>query len=608
MALLQAEWIPTQFGSASTSPCTWVIASAAAWSWARHRAFQGVVIAYIGVPSFVVTLGGLLVWRGAHVHARPGPDGRPDRRAPSSCSAAARRVARRDARAGSSACLRSVGIFYAIFSSIAAAAQLRLPAAPVVGGGRHRRGRLPRVSAPVCAANSYSWPRASPASAPRRTASRSAGRAADPARDRHTRSSSLLVVGLVMTFIATRRRFGRYVFAIGGNPEAAELAGINTRRTIMKTFVVMGVLSRASARSSQPPGSNSAASGLGTVAELDVIAAAVIGGTSFAGGIGTIPGAVLGAVVMQSLRLGHGAAEVRHPGPGHRGRGRPCRRGRPRHRHPAASYVNARDQDCRPAAPMRRPQPPNIRRGIAGSGRRARAARRDARHPRRLRRRPRRRRRDRRPVPGRGRRPGRRQRRRQVDADAGAVRAPSAGHGRDPRQRRAGHDQQPARRQGATASRRSTRRSRWRTTSTRRPTCSSAARSLTRWGTLDDAAMEDATRKVMKRLNPNFTNFKAPVKSLSGGQRQSVAIARAVHFNAKVLIMDEPTAALGPAETAQVRDLVAPAEVRGHRHLPDQPRHPRRLRPRPTGSASCYHGRLVGTVDKDASRRTTSSA
>lgn len=75
-------------------------------------------------------------------------------------------------------------------------------------------------------------------------------------------------------------------------------------------------------------------------------------------------------------------------------------------------------------------------------------------------------------------------------------------------------------------------------------------------GMLDDSAMEDATRKVMGRLNPNFKRFKVPVRTLSGGQRQAVAIARAVHFNARILIMDEPTAALGPAETSQVRDLI----------------------------------------------------
>ncbi len=85
----------------------------------------------------------------------------------------------------------------------------------------------------------------------------------------------------------------------------------------------------------------------------------------------------------------------------------------------------------------------------------------------------------------------------------------------------------------------------------------------TRFGSLDDSAMEAATRQVMGRLNPKFKNFKTPVKSLSGGQRQSVAIARAVHFNAKILIMDEPTAALGPAETAQVRDLVSQLKNEG---------------------------------------------
>lgn len=78
----------------------------------------------------------------------------------------------------------------------------------------------------------------------------------------------------------------------------------------------------------------------------------------------------------------------------------------------------------------------------------------------------------------------------------------------------------------------------------------------TAWGTLDDAAMESNAREVMNRLNPRFERFKEPVKALSGGQRQSVAIARAILFDARILIMDEPTAALGPEETAQVADLI----------------------------------------------------
>ena len=86
---------------------------------------------------------------------------------------------------------------------------------------------------------------------------------------------------------------------------------------------------------------------------------------------------------------------------------------------------------------------------------------------------------------------------------------------------------------------------------------------MTRYGTMDDAAMEAATREVMARLNPNFVRFKDPVVNLSGGQRQSVAIARALHFNAKILIMDEPTAALGPQETQQVADLIVQLKKEG---------------------------------------------
>ena len=78
---------------------------------------------------------------------------------------------------------------------------------------------------------------------------------------------------------------------------------------------------------------------------------------------------------------------------------------------------------------------------------------------------------------------------------------------------------------------------------------------MTNLGTLDDARMESEAKKIMFRLNPNFTNITDPVRSMSGGQRQVVAIGRAIYFEAKILIMDEPTAALGPSETAMVADL-----------------------------------------------------
>ena len=119
----------------------------------------------------------------------------------------------------------------------------------------------------------------------------------------------------------------------------------------------------------------------------------------------------------------------------------------------------------------------------------------------------------------------------------------------------------------------------------------------TRWGTMDDGAMENATREVMGRLNPNFTNFRTPVRSLSGGQRQAVAIARAVHFNARILIMDEPTAALGPAETAQVRDLIRQLKAEGlgifliSHDIHDVFDLSDRI-------SVMYHGRIVGTVNQ----------
>jgi D-xylose transport system ATP-binding protein len=118
-------------------------------------------------------------------------------------------------------------------------------------------------------------------------------------------------------------------------------------------------------------------------------------------------------------------------------------------------------------------------------------------------------------------------------------------------------------------------------------------------GSLDDSAMASATAKVMTRLNPRFKNLKTAVKSLSGGQRQSVAIARAVHFNAKILIMDEPTAALGPAETAQVRDLVTQLKAEGlgifliSHDIHDVFDLADRI-------SVMLQGKLVGTVNKDA--------
>jgi D-xylose transport system permease protein len=122
----------------------------------------------------------------------------------------------------------------------------------------------------------------------------------------------VLAVAIGMTIIAKKTRFGRYIFAMGGNPDAAELSGINTRLLTVKVFALMGALTAiaaviASARL------GSAGSSLGELDELRVIAAAVIGGTALAGGVGTIYGAILGALIMQALVSGMGMVGVDSP-------------------------------------------------------------------------------------------------------------------------------------------------------------------------------------------------------------------------------------------------------------------------------------------------------
>ncbi|MDE2446564.1 MAG: sugar ABC transporter permease, partial [Alphaproteobacteria bacterium] len=112
-----------------------------------------------------------------------------------------------------------------------------------------------------------------------------------------------IAVCLGMTFFATRTRFGRYVYATGGNPEAAELAGINTKWLTVKVFALMGMLVGVSSVISSAR-LNAATNALGATNELYVIAATVIGGTSLAGGVGTIYGAMIGALMMQSIVSG----------------------------------------------------------------------------------------------------------------------------------------------------------------------------------------------------------------------------------------------------------------------------------------------------------------
>ena len=348
-----------------------------------------------------------------------------------------------------------------------------------------------------------------------------------------------LVIGVVMTFIARRTRFGRYVYATGGNPEAAELAGINTKRITVLVFALMGMLA-AVAACIDSARLDSATNVLGQFDELYVIAAAVIGGTSLAGGVGTIYGALIGALVIQSLQSGMVLLGFDFGLPADGGRRGAGRRGRHRHLLSPQNREGLRPMDAQVRTPLVEMKDISIAFGGVKAVDHA-----------------------------------------YIDLYPGEVvgllghngagkscliKILSGAYKRDAGQifvnGQEAHINNPRDAKGygietvyqalALADNVDAASNLY-----------LGRELLTRWGTLDDASMEAEARKVMGRLNPNFRRFKEPVIALSGGQRQSVAIARAIHFNAKILIMDEPTAALGPAETAQVGELVKQLKADG---------------------------------------------
>ncbi len=303
MAMVQAVWIPTSLGLGFGQPYTWIVALAVGMLFgAAIGAFQGFIVAYGRVPAFIVTLGGFLVWRGLIFQYAQGQT-----------------IAPMDGTyallgggpTGSIGELASwvvgivgcAGIIYTLLTSRRRRRRYDFPVRPMWAETTLGILGCAAVLGAVWVANNYFWP---PALARQYAEAHNIAWPPGGLNIPVGIAYPVLImigVALVMTFLATRRRFGRYVFAIGGNPEAAELGGINTRRTILTTFSLMGILAAVSA-AVQTARLNAAVTNLGVQNELDVIAAAVIGGTSFAGGIGTITGAVLGAVVMQSLRSG----------------------------------------------------------------------------------------------------------------------------------------------------------------------------------------------------------------------------------------------------------------------------------------------------------------
>jgi D-xylose transport system permease protein len=301
-ALLQTDWLPA-LGLGADSGFMWIVALAAGLGLGAFiGGVQGFIIAYIGVPSFIVTLGGLLSLRGSVWLLSSG--------------AAVSGLQTEFKKIGGGAQGSIGGTVTWILAVVACAGIIAL-----IVYNRRQRQRFGFPVRPMwaevllavvgCAialgVAAFANANFMPPNLARQYAIDN-GITEPPGGLKVPLGLPwpiiiVIFVTLAMTFLATRRRFGRYVYAYGGNPDAADLAGINTRWTIMKTYILMGTLC-AIAGAIGAARLNGATLDVGQSDELYVIAAAVVGGTSFAGGIGTIPGAVLGAFVMQSLAYG----------------------------------------------------------------------------------------------------------------------------------------------------------------------------------------------------------------------------------------------------------------------------------------------------------------
>ena len=301
MAALQAQILPGLMGY--ESPFIWIIALVAGVALgAVIGGFQGAIVAFLGVPSFIVTLGGLLVWRGGAWWLTSGKTVAPLDDTFGLMGGGA------DGSLGTTwtwvlALVACVGVAASLYFARQRRIRFRFPLRPVWAEATIAVATFVFILGAAAIMNTYQWPSA-------------IARRYAEANNITVPEGGLaigygvavpvllaIVVGIVMTFVAKRTRFGRYVFAIGGNPEAAELAGINVRWVLVKVFMLMGGLAALGAAVSSAR-LNAATNALGTLDELYVIAAAVIGGTSLAGGAGTIVGAMLGALVMQSLQSG----------------------------------------------------------------------------------------------------------------------------------------------------------------------------------------------------------------------------------------------------------------------------------------------------------------
>ncbi|ETD82714.1 sugar ABC transporter permease [Rhodobacter capsulatus] len=308
MGVMQVQLLPQVFGIGHplVMPLTVI---AGLLTGAAIGALNGWLVGYQRIPAFIVTLGGLLIWRNVGWYLTDGQTVGPLDQTFMLFGGVEGTVG--SALSWALAVFFSVLAVFGLWRARQAKIRHEFPVKPLWAEGALMATAVVAILGFVAVLNSYAIP---------------VGRLK---REFDSRGEvmpegyvdyfglpisvlMLVVIVVVMTLIARKTRLGRYIFAAGGNPDAAELSGINTRMLTVKIFTLMGVLCAISAMVAQARLANHT-NDIGSLDELRVIAAAVIGGTALAGGIGTIYGAVLGAVIMQSLQSGMAMVGVDAP-------------------------------------------------------------------------------------------------------------------------------------------------------------------------------------------------------------------------------------------------------------------------------------------------------
>ncbi len=310
MAMMQTQILPHTFGLGLGHPMIWILAVISGLLVGTLiGAFQGWLVGYQAIPAFIVTLGGFLVWRNVAWYLTDGQTIGP--LDPTFLIFGGTNGTLGTTWSWIIAIVASIAAIWAMWNGRRAKVAHNFPVKPMWAELTLYGIIAASIFGFIAVLNAYLIPE--------RRLERMFEARGEVMPEGLTVGYGLpisvlilILVAVALSVIAKRTRFGRYIFATGGNPDAAELSGINTRRLTVKIFALMGFLCALSAVVASARLSNHS-NDIGTLDELRVIAAAVIGGTALAGGFGTIYGAIIGALIMQSLQSGMAMVGVDAP-------------------------------------------------------------------------------------------------------------------------------------------------------------------------------------------------------------------------------------------------------------------------------------------------------